>query len=133
MNTNDAVSTYQLFTRLTVQLCLFGWVSGTKQCLLERRDKGGYISGQGVQVDKFMGFVFVPILMDFLAALAQEPTGAAEANSFVLLALVTHCLFAGAHFLEGILDVKEVVDVERSLEPWDSAHRQQSVLATLWT
>ncbi|CAI8045796.1 hypothetical protein GBAR_LOCUS25326, partial [Geodia barretti] len=72
MNTNDAVSTYQLLACLAVELCLFRW----------------------------------------------------------LLHIV---LFAGAHFLEGTLDVEEVVDVEGSLEPRDSAHWQWSVLATLWT
>ncbi|CAI7992483.1 hypothetical protein GBAR_LOCUS1016 [Geodia barretti] len=47
--------------------------------------------------------------------------------------VVAHCLFTGAHFLEGIVNIKEIVDVESSLEPRDSALWQWSVLATLWT
>ena len=71
--------------------------------------------------------------MEFLAALACKPASTTKANCLTFCALVAHCLFAGAHFLEGILDVEEVVDVEGSLEPRDSTHWQWSVLATLWT
>ncbi|CAI8041730.1 hypothetical protein GBAR_LOCUS23161 [Geodia barretti] len=71
--------------------------------------------------------------MDFLAALACKPASTTKTNRFELLALVAHGLVAGANFLEGVLDVEEVVDVEGSLEPRDSAHWQWSVLATLWT
>ena len=133
MNTNDAVSTYQLVTRLAEELCLLGWMSGAEQSLLERRNEGGHVSSQGVQVNELMRFEFLPFLVDFLAALACKPTGATKANCLTICALFTHCLFAGAHLLEGILHVKEVVDVEGSLEFRDSAHWQWSDLATLWT
>ena len=133
MNTNDAVSTYQLVTCLAVELYLFGWVSGTKQCLLERRNEGGHVSCQGVQVNNLVGFEVVPFLMCLHATLAHKPACATKAICLTFLALVAHCLFTGAHFLEDILDFEEVVDVEGSLEPWDSAHWQSSVLATLWT
>ena len=69
-----------------------------------------------------MGFEFLPFLMDFLAALACKPKRATKANCLTFCALVAHCLFGRAHFFEGILDVEEVVDVEGSLECWDSAH-----------
>jgi hypothetical protein len=133
MNTNDAVSTYQLVARLTVEVCLPFLVFGAKQSLLERRNEGGHGSSQGVQVNDFVWFEIVPFQMGFDAALANKPASAAKASCFAFLALVAHCLFAGAHFLEGILDVEEVVDVEGSLEPRDPAHWQWSVLATLWT
>ena len=106
---------------------------GTERSLLERRNEGGHVSSQGVQVNDLMGFEFFPFLVDFLAALTCKPTGATKANCLATFALVAHCLFAGAHLLEGILDVEEVVDVEGSLELWDSTHWQWSDLATLWT
>ena len=106
---------------------------GTKQSLLERRNEGGHVSSQGVQVDNLVGFEIVPFMMEFYAALANEPTSAAIACCLAFVAFVARCLFAGAHFLEGILNIEEVVDVEGSLEPRDSAHREWSVLATLWT
>ena len=133
MNTNDAISTYQLVARLAVEFCLLGRMSGTEQSLLERRNEGGHISSQGVQVNDVMGFEFIPVLMGFHASLAHKPTGATEACCLTFLALVAHCLFTGAHLLQSILDVEEVVDVEGSLELCDSAHWQWSDLATLWT
>ena len=84
MNTNDAVSTYQLVARLAVEVCILFLVLGAEQSLLERRDEGGHVSSQGVQIDNLVGFEIGPIVVDLLAALAQEPTGAAEANVFVL-------------------------------------------------
>ena len=84
MNTNDAVSTYQLVARLAVEVCLCFRVFRAEQSLLERRDEGGHVSSQGVQIDNLVGFEIGPIVVDLLAALAQEPTGAAEANIFVL-------------------------------------------------
>ena len=133
MNTNDAVSTDQLVARLAVEVCLCFRVFGAEQSLLERRDEGGHVSGQGFKIDNFVGFEIVPFPVCFDAALAHKPTSATKSSCLAFLAFVAHCLFAGAHFLEGILYVKEVVDVECSLEPWDSARWQLSVLATLWT
>ena len=133
MNTNDAVSTYQLVARLAVEVCLLLLVPGAEQSLLERRNEGGHVSSQGVQINDLMGFEIVPVLVGFLTEPTHKPTGATKGNCLAFLALVAHCLFTGAHLLEGILDVKEVVDVEGSLELQDSAHWQWSDLATLWT
>ena len=63
-----------------------------------------------------MGFEIIPLLMGLHAALAHKPTSATEACCLAFLALVAHWLFARAHLLEGVLDVKEVVDVGGSLE-----------------
>ena len=133
MNTNDTVSTYQLVARLAVEVCLLLLVPGAEQSLLERRNEGGHVSSQGVQVDDLMGCEVVPVLVGLLAKPTHKPTGATKGNRLAFLALVAHCLFAGAHLLEGILDIEEVVDVEGSLELRDSAHWQWSDLATLWT
>ena len=133
MNTNNAVSTYQLVARLAVEVCFCFLVFGAKQSFLERRNEGGHVSSQGIQVDNLVGFEVVPFLVGFDAALADKAASATKASCLSFLALVAHCLFAGAHFLEGILDVEEVVDVEGSLEPRDSTHWEWSVLATLWT
>ena len=65
--------------------------------------------------------------------LAHKFASAAEANCLAFLALVADCLVTGAHFLEGILDVEEVVYVEGALEPRDSVHWQLCDLATGWT
>ena len=91
-------------------------MSGAEQSLLERRNEGGHVSSQGVQVNDVMGFEFIPVLMGLNTALADKPTGATEACCLAFLALVAHWRFTGAHLLEGVLDVKEVVDVEGSLE-----------------
>ena len=133
MNTNDAVSTYQLIARLTEEVCFSFLVLGAKQSLLERRNEGGHVSSQGVQVNDLVGFEILPFTMGLHAALTHKPTSATKANRLTFLALVAQCLVAGVHFLEGILDVEEVVDVEGSLELRDSAHWQLSDLATLWT
>ena len=61
-------------------------------------------------------------MTDFLAALACKPTSTTKANCLTFYALVAHCLLTGVHVFDGILDVEEVVDVEDSLECWDSAH-----------
>ena len=133
MNTNDAVSTYQLVARLAVEVCLLLLVPGAEQSLLERRNEGGHISCQGVQVNDLVGFEIVPFSMEFHASLAHKPARATEICCLTFLALVAHCLFAGAHLLEGIFNLKEVVNVEGSLQLQDSAHWQWSDLATLWT
>ena len=133
MNTNGAVSTDQLVASLAKELCFLRRMTGAEQRLLERRNEGGHVSGQGVQVDDLVGFEVVPVLMVFFAGCTHEPTSAAEANCLTFLASGTHGLVAGAHFLEGILDVEEVVYVEGSLEPRDSAHWQLCDLATGWT
>ena len=132
MNTNDTVSTYQLIALITVEVCFLCRMLGAAQRLLEGRNEGGHISSQRVQVDDFVGGEIVPLLVDLLAALAHEPTSAAEVNCLTFLTLIAHCLVAGAHFLEGVLDVKEVVDVEGSLEAQDSVCWQCHVLATVW-
>ena len=116
MNTNDAVSTYQLVACLAVKLCLLGWMSGAEQSLLEGRNEGGHVSSQGVQVDDLMGCKVVPVLVGFLAEPAYKPTSATKGNRLAFGALVAHRLVAGAHLLEGVLDVEEIVDVEGSLE-----------------
>jgi hypothetical protein len=133
MSADDAVSTDQLVTLLAVEVCLLLRVLGTEERLLERRNEGGHVSGQGVQVDDLVAGEVLPVLVELHAALADKPTRAAEANGLAFLALVARGLVAGAHLLQGVLDVKEVVDVEGSLEPRDPAHWQWSVLATLWT
>ena len=132
MNTNNTVSAYQLVTLIAVEVHFLCRMLGAEQRLLEGRNKGSYVSGQRVQVDDFVGGEIVPLLVDLLAALAHEPTGAAEASCFAFLALIAHWLVARAHFLEGVLDVKEVVDVEGSLEPRDSVCWQCRVLTTVW-
>ena len=108
-------------------------MSGTEQSLLEGRNEGGHISSQGLQINDLVGCEVVPILVGLLTEPAHKPASATKANRLAFGALVAHCLFTGAHLLEGILDVKEVVDVEGSLELWDSARWQWSDLATLWT
>ena len=101
--------------------------------LVERRNEGGHVSSQGVQVDDLMGFEIWPVLMMLFTEPTHKPTSATKANSFTLGTCITHQLITGAYFLEGILDIEEVVDVEGSLELRDSTHWQWSVLATLWT
>ena len=120
MNTNNTVSTYQFVTLIAVEVRFLCRMLGAKQRLLEGRNKGVQVSSQCVQVDDFMGGEIVPLLVGLLTALAHEPTSAAEASCLTFLTLIAHCLVAGARFLEGVLDVKEVVDVEGSLEPQDS-------------
>ena len=132
MNTNDTVSTYQLITLIAVEVSFLCRMLGAEQRLLEGRNEGGHVSSQRVQVDDFVGGEIVPLLVDLLAALAHEPTSAAEASCLPFLTLIAHCLVAGAHFLEGVLDVKEVMDVEGSLKPRDSTCWQCCVLATVW-
>ena len=132
MNTNNTVSTYQLVTLFAVEVSFLCRMLGAEQRLLEGRNEGGHVSSQRVQVDDFVGGEIVPLLVGLLAALAHEPTSAAEVSCLTFLTLIAHCLVAGAHFLEGVLDVKEVMDVEGSLEPWDSAFWQCRVLATVW-
>ena len=75
----------------------------------------------------------ISLLVYFHAALAHKLASAAEANCLAFLALIAYCLVAGAHFLEGILDVEEVVYVEGALEPRDSIHCQLGDLPTSWT
>ena len=133
MNTNDAVSTDQLVASLAEEVGLLFQVLGAEQCLLERRNEGGHVSTQCLQVDDLVCFEIFPLLVGFHAALAQKFASAAEANCLAFLALVAHCLVAGAHFLEGILDVEEVVYVESALEPQDSVHWQLCDLPTSWT
>ena len=133
MNTNDAVSTDQLVASLAKEVGLLFRVLGAEQRLLERRNEGGHVSGQGVQVNDLVGFETFQVLMVFFTGCTHEPTSAAEANCLTFLASAAHGLVAGAHFLEGILDVEEVVYVEGSLEPRDSAHWQLCDLATGWT
>ena len=133
MNTNGAVSTDQLVASLAKELCFLRRMTGAEQRLLERRNEGGHISGQGVQVNDLVGFEDFQVLMVFFTGCTHEPTSAAEANCLAFLASGAHGLVAGAHFLEGILDVEEVVYVEGSLEPRDSAHWQLCDLATGWT
>ena len=116
MNTNDAVSTYQLITSLAVEVCLGLLVLGAEQSLLERRNEGGHVSSQGVQVNDLVRFEILPFTMGLHAALTHKPTSATKANRLAFLALVAQCLVTGVHFLEGILDVEKVVDVEGSLE-----------------
>ena len=132
MNTNDTVSTYQLVTLIAVEVRFLCQMLGAEQRLLEGRNEGGHVSSQRVQVDDFVGGEIVPLLVGLLATLAHEPTSAAEASCLTFLTLIAHWLVAGAHFLEGVLDVKEVVDVEGSLEPRDSTCWQCCVLATVW-
>ena len=79
-----------------------------------------------------MGGEFVPLLVDIHTALTHKPTSATEANCLAVFALVAHWLVTRADFLEGILDVKQVVDVEGSLEACNSAHCQWRLLATVW-
>ena len=129
---HNTISTYQLITFITVEVCFLCWMFGTEQCLLERRNQGGHISSQCIQVNDFVGEVFFPLLVGLYAALTYKPTSAAEASCLTFLTLIAHCLVAGAHLLEGILDVKEIVDVEGSLEPRDSTCWQFYVLATVW-
>ena len=107
---------------------------GTEQCLLKRRNEGGHISShdQCIQVNDFVGEVFFPLLVGLYTALTHKPTSATEASCLTFLTLIAHCLVAGAHLLEGILDFKEIVDVEGSLEPWDSTCWQFYVLVTVW-
>ena len=133
MNTNDAVSTDQLVASLAKEVGLLFQVLGAEKRLFERRNERGHVSGQGVQVDDLMGFEDFQVLMVFFTGCTHEPTSAAEANCLAFLASGAHCLVAGAHFLEGILDVEEVVYVEGSLELRDSAHLQLCDLATGWT
>ena len=133
MNTNGAVSTDQLVASLANELCFLRRMTGAEQCLLERRNEGSHVSGQGVQVNDLVGFEDFQVLMVFFTGCTHEPTSAAEANSLAFLASGAHGLVVGAHFLEGILDVEEVVYVEGSLEPRDSAHWQLCDLATGWT
>ena len=89
MNLNDAVSTDQLITSLAVKLCFLCGMTGTEECLLERRNKDDYVSGQGDEINDLVIFKFIPVLVDLHTMLAHKPTGAAETNCFTLFALVT--------------------------------------------
>ena len=131
MNTDNAVSTYQLLTLVTVEVCFLGRVFEAEQSLLERRDEGGHVSRQSVKVDDLVGAEVIPLLVGLLAALAHKPTSAAEASCLAFLTLVAQWLVTGGHLLEGVLDVKEIVYVKGSLETWNSAPWQIRLLATL--
>ena len=131
MNTDNAVSTYQLLTFVTVEVCFLGRVFEAEQSLLERRDEGGHVSRQSVKVDDLVGAEVIPLLVGLLAALAHKPTSAAEASCLAFLTLVAQWLVTGGHLLEGVLDVKEIVHVKGSLETWNSAPWQICLLATL--
>jgi hypothetical protein len=131
VNTDNAVSTYQLLTFVTVEVCFLGRVFEAEQSLLERRDEGGHVSRQSVKVDDLVGAEVIPLLVGLLAALAHKPTSAAEASCLAFLTLVAQWLVTGGHLLEGVLDVKEIVHVKGSLETWNSAPWQIRLLATL--
>ena len=131
MNTDNAVSTYQLLTFVTVEVCFPGRVFEAEQSLLEGRDEGGHVSRQSVKIDDLVGAEVIPLLVDLLAALAHKPTSAAEASCLAFLTLVAQWLVTGGHLLEGVLDVKEIVHVKGSLETWNSAPWQIRLLATL--
>ena len=64
------------------------------------------------------------------ATLAHKPASAAEASGVAFLTLVTPSTITGAHLLERITDVKEMMDVEGSLEAGDSATWQFYLLTT---
>ena len=55
--------------------------------------------------------------MDPLAHVTHKAAGTAVAGCLKLLTFITVCL---VDFLESVSDVKQVVDVEGSLEAWDS-------------
>ena len=131
VNTNNTIATYQLVALIAVEVSFLFRMLGAEQRLLEGRNEYGHVSSQRIQVNDFVGGEIVPLQVGLLAALAHEPTSAAEASCPTFLALTAHYLAARAHFLEGVLDVKEVVDVEGSLEPWDSTCWQCYVLATV--
>ena len=131
MNANDTVTTYQFVTLIAVEVCFLCRMLRAEQCLLERGNEGGHVSSESVQVDDLVGGEIVPLLVGLLAALAHKPTSTTEANSLTFLTLVAHWLVAGAHLLQGILDLKEIVDVEGSLQPQDAICLQSCVLSTL--
>ena len=92
MNTNNAIPTYDFIACLTVKVCLLLVMRGTEQSLLERRNRGGYISGQSVQVDDLVACKIVPVLMGLLTESTDKPTTATKANRLAFGALVAHCL-----------------------------------------
>ena len=64
--------------------------------------------------------------MDILTPLTDEPTGAAEARRLTLLTLSAGDFGWRADLLEGVSDVKAVLDIESSWKARDSILRQWS-------
>ena len=131
MDSDNAVTTYHFITRVTVQVSHLCWVLGAEECLPQGGNEGGHILCQRAQAYDFVAGKLLPLLVGFLAALAHEATGTAVAGCFTLLALLALGLAGGAHLLENVLNVKQVEDVECSLEARDSTWGQHGGLATV--
>ena len=104
---------------------------GAEECLPQGRNVGGHIFCQRANAYNFVAGKLLPLLVSFLETLAHEATGAAVAGCFTLLALLALGLAGGAHLLEGVLNVKQVEDVECSLEARDSTWGQCGGLVTV--
>ena len=131
MDSDNAVTTYHFITRVTVQVGHLCCVLGAEECLPQGGNEGGHIFCQCAQAYDFVAGKLLPLLVGFLAALAHEATGAAVAGCFTLLALLALGLAGGAHLLKNVLNVKQVEDVECSLEARDSTWGQRGGLATV--
>ena len=89
---------------------------GAEYSFLERRNDTGHIFSKDVQVNDFVKFEIVPVMVLLLTSCTQQPTGAAEMDCLALLANVAHCLFVTADFLESIMNIQEICDVDGSLK-----------------
>ena len=70
---------------------------------------------------------FLPFLVDSPTSLADKlPTGATEISRVILIAFLAFDFLGPFDFLKGILDLKEMMDVERWLEARDTIWWEES-------